>query len=168
MREEILQKLHSLESNEVKDKLLNMTLKGTLRELKNIKEILGFIEDTNVLVGDVSVRKGYLIKVLNSSIFSKAFDIVDIASKHHPISTTDVILRAGLKNATRKTKLEVGHLLALAGFKRISVHRAGLTPAKVWRPMNKSIDDQYRAEYFFTLLKEHDRLTDTQALDDLI
>ena len=168
MREEILQKLHNLESNEIKEKLLKMTSKGTLRELKNIKELLGFVEDANVLVGDVSVRKAYLVKVLNSSIFDKAFDIIDVASKHHPISTTDVILRAGVKNATRKTKLEVGHLLALAGFKRVSAHRTGLTPTKLWRPVDKSIEDQYRAEYFFTLLKEHDKLTDTKALDDLI
>lgn len=168
MRQEILQKLHSLESNEIKDKLLKMTSKATLKELRNIKDMLGFIEDSNVLVGDVSVRKAYLIRVLNSPIFDKAFNIVDVASKHHPISTTDVILRAGLKNATRKTKLEVGHLLALAGFKRVSVHRAGLTPAKLWQPMDKTVDDEYRAEYFFSLLKDHVTLTDTQALDDLI
>jgi hypothetical protein len=91
-----------------------------------------------------------------------------VASKHHPISTTDVILRAGLKNATRKTKLQVGHLLALAGFKRVSVHRTGLTPAKLWQPMDKTVDDEYRAEYFFSLLKDHVTLADTQALDDLI
>jgi hypothetical protein len=173
MKLEIIKKLQQINAGELKEELIQMVQDGSMGQIAKIAKILKEIETrkitkNSIKIGDVSVSKPYFNRVIKSDEFSKAYEIVDEASKYYPISTVDVIIRAGIKNAKKKTKITVGSILTLAGFKRVSIYRKGETPAKMWIPADKHVEDSLRAEYFFTLLKEHDKLTDTKALDDLI
>lgn len=170
MRKELLHRLANTDARELHERLMRFADEATLAEIAQLKKIItkNIKHDEKIKLGEVIVPKQYFYKVQQSGIMRHAHDIIDVASKKHPISTLDILILAGIKPITPKLKIETGQLLTVAGFKKISVHRPGQTPTKLWEPIDKTIHDEYRAEYFFTLLKENATITDTKALDDLI
>jgi hypothetical protein len=171
MRSELLNKLKTSAPTEITNQLIRFVDKATLTEIKQLNKILNkkaTAEKEVLRVGEVVVPKEYFLKMQQSGILKYAYDIIDIAARKHPISTLDILTHAGMKPITHKLKTEVGKLLTVAGFIKISVYRRDNTPTKLWIPNDKHIEDELRAEYFFSLLKDHVKLTDTKILDDLI
>jgi hypothetical protein len=172
MRQEIRQKIAGLTPKQLQSHLLDYAENSSLKELNSLSKILNSVIDHNekIKFGEVVVFKKYFYQVQNSGIFKHAYEIVDIAATKGPLGTKEILTIAGIKPITHKIKMEAGQLLTLAGFKRASVHRKNQTPVKLWKPIDKHIDSEYRAEYFFTLLKDHVKIADTksEALDDLI
>jgi hypothetical protein len=172
MREELEQKIANMTPIQLQCHMMNYARNATLKEVSNLGKIINSIidRDEKIKIGDVLVPVKYFYKVQSSGILKHAYDIIHTASIYGPLTTRDILTIAGIEPVTQKMKIEAGQLLILAGFKKVSAHRVGQTPTKVWMPIDKNIEDQYRAEYFFTLLKEYANITDTkrEALDDLI
>lgn len=170
MREEILHKLSNMKAQDLKDQLIRFSKEATLHDIKALQKIIDRkpgTEDT-IKFGDAIVPKEYFYSIQRSGILEHAFDIIDAASKRYPITTLDILIFLKAKKISHKFKTQVGKLLTVAGFEKISLHRPGQTPTKAWVPVTKHIHDEYRAEYFFSLLKDYVKIADTKALDDLI
>lgn len=168
MRSEIIEELSSMSADTLKKQMILISEKATLAQVEIIASLLKFQKKHTVTVGNIAVTKRYYQRIKNSGILDQALEVISIASERYPINTLDVLIFAGFKNITKSHKLAAGHLLTLAGFKRVSLHRTGQTPTKSWVPIDKTVDDRYRAEYFFSLLKNIEDVADTKALDDLI
>jgi UTP:GlnB (protein PII) uridylyltransferase len=169
MKQELLHKLNTITPDELHKKLIQHINQASVLEMKHLNSILkDNFKEERIKFGEISIPRSYFIKVTQSDIMRHATNIISVASNSYPISTIDILIHAGIRPVTPLLKIQTGHLLTLAGFKKVSVYRKGQTPTKLWEPIDKSIDDTLRAEYFFSLLKDHVKITDTKILDDLI
>jgi hypothetical protein len=169
MRQELLHKLNSITPDELHKKLIQHINQASVLEMKHLDNILKYnFKEEKIKFGEVTVTRSYFVKVIESSIMKHATNIINVASNIYPVSTIDILIYAGIKPVTPLLKIQTGHLLTLAGFKKVSAYRKGQTPTKLWEPIDKRIDDTLRVEYFFSLLKDYVKITDTKILDDLI
>lgn len=164
----LINHVSDMKEKAIKQQILSYLEMANETELNLVRKIMDFDAEKYALIGNVKFYKNHIKILENSGILKYAHKIITTASRNYPISTLDVLMPLKLKKIDGQLKIATGYVLRIAGFKKVSIHVKDGTPTKAWAPIDKTLDEELRLEYFFSLLKDHVKITDRKELDSLI